>query len=417
MPREQTGQPAAGPAEVAPMGDDNGSKSGVTAEDVVDTRHIRDVQPQPSKAVQRTKVGDKYIDEGPVCLDKGLETPGCLFGNDQRTRVISDIVTRIGDASKNYQLALAELRVEALLQKSPSLHWVLALAIDLANVHVVKAVARAALVLKSSNELFRSVDEKSLSSAVKSGFDPLKKAALSSTASAMSGTSQSSKARIAFIDQLKNGCDEGFRAFGSYVAGYADDAQLHVVWEGFAAEHHTVGAYKQALSDKLARFETSGVTEIRRQVAKDRASGAMDVVRDTRVIWVEQADGTKVLHYQNHEHFDDPNFISLEDLGVRAHKSSFGDRAPRTEAKLAGRVPSEFQEIALARSEATWGPTPTIARMRNIFVPSKPVPHDPGTASRNPQPATRADKPGPPRPAVEPDWDTLPDSFKKVPVR
>ena len=387
------------------MGDETGKRSGVTADDLGRARDISSVEPLKTKTAQQTEVGDRYIDHGAACAGKGLETPGCLFEDAQRTRLISDINTRIGDASANYKDALTELKFEEVMKKEADLHWAASIALDLVGAHLVKVAAKAVIALKSSGvtklsshingtylndnsfrsraeALLRSVDDKSIEGKVKTVFDPIKKGIASTGKRAANHENKTEKtAAIAFIDQLKDGCDISFRRFGSHAAGHSNDAELAVIWEGMDPVNHTTGAYKAALSEKLSRFKQSGVNDLGRKRTEDRQFHRGDVIRDTRVVWVME-NGSKTLYYQSNETGYNPSRIRRGDpdtydlFGDEDQHLTFGDRG-RGSSRFEGRVPVEFIDVALARSEEVWGPTPTIERShfvsktQNMFVPDR----------------------------------------------
>jgi hypothetical protein len=429
MPREQSAKPEEHQAEAAHMGD--GKNSGVTADDVSGAPNIGAIKPASSKPIQQTEVGDRYIDRGAICDGKGHETPGCLFSDAQRARLIGEIKHRAVSAAANYKIALTQLRFEELLKKEADLHWAASIALDLVGAHLIKVVANGVMALKSTgiakldaeidgrylsdntlrsraDEMLRSMDEKSIESKVKTVFDPLKKGFAGVAKGAVNKDNKTEKSsNISFIDQLTDQCDVGFNKFSSLAAGNANDAELHVIFEGLAPENHTVGAYKEALGAKLDRFKKSGVNDLGRQRSLDREFRHANVIRDTRVVWIEQADGSKVLHYQSVEASYNPNVIRRGDPDTgdlfrdEDEHFTFGDRKGRSDVRVDGRVPLEFVDVALARSEQVWGTTPTIARPANPFVPkARPSINDAGQ----------------PRP-VQPDWKTLPDAFKSTKVR
>ena len=393
------------PSQEHIVGDETGKSLGVTADDLGRARDIANVEPLKTKTAQQTEVGDQYIDHGAVCDGKGLETPGCLFEDAQRTRLISDISTRIGDASTNYKNALTELRFEELIKKEADLHWAASIALDLVGAHLVKVAAKAVIALKSTGitklsshingtylndnsfrsraeDLLRAVDDKSIEGRVKTVFDPIKKGIASTGKRASNHENKTEKAAtIAFIDQLKDSCDISFRKFGSHAAGHSNDAELAVIWEGMDPVNHTTGAYKAALSEKLSRFKKSGANDLGRKRAADRRFHQGDVIRDTRVVWLIE-NGSKTLYYQSHESGYNPNRLRRGDpdtgdlFGDEDEHLKFGDRNARVPSRYEGRVPGEFIDVALARSEEIWGPTPTIERTnpaptRNIFVPDR----------------------------------------------
>lgn len=386
------------------MGDEKGKNSGVTADDLSRAPDISKVPVSEPHVVQRTKVGEKYIDDGAVCDGKGLETPGCLFEDAQRARLIADLDKRIGDALSNYKDALLELKVEELMKKEADLHWAASLALDLIGTHLVKVAAHAVMRLKAAGvsqlashmdgryasdkslrtraeEMLSSMDAKFVEGSVKAVLDPLKKRGAAVAKSEANHENKTEKqATIAFIDQLTNKCDEGFRAFGSHVAGYATDAEIYAVWDGFDPQNHTRAEYKVALGAKLDRFKKSGVNELGRRYAKDRLLRRADVIRDRRVVWLVHGPNSRTLWYQSHESHYNPNVIRRGDpdtfdlFGDEDQHLTFGDRDRDEEIRRDGRVPDEFAEVALARSEAIWGKTIEISDPRPVQTEPRPAP-------------------------------------------
>lgn len=390
------------------MGDEKGKNSGVTADDLGRAPDIAKVPISEPLVVQRTKVGDKYIDDGAVCDGKGLETPGCLFGDAQRSRLIDDLRTRIGDAMSNYKTALTQLRFDELMKKDADLHWAAAIALDLLGVHLARVVGEAAMQLKAAGvsrlashmegrylsdkslrtraeQMLASMDAKFVDGNVKAVFVPLKKGVAAATKTEANRDNKSEKqATIAFIDQLANKCDVGFRAFGSHVAGYATDAEIAAVWEGFAPHHHSLGQYKDVLGEKLARFRKSGVNELGRKKARDREFRRAEIIRDKRVVWKVHGPNWRTLWYQSHDSHYNPDVIRRGDpdtfdlFGDQHEHLTFGDRSRDGDLAFDGQVPNEFVEVALARSEQIWGTTIEIPDPQPMQAqpPPKPVTND-----------------------------------------
>ena len=438
------------------MGKGDGDKSGVTADDFGRAPDLSKVDPAKTKTVQTREVGDQYIDHGAVCEGKDDSTVGCFFADQQRDRLIADFRDRIAAASTNYKLALVELKLEALLKKEADLHWAASLALDLIGAHVIRVVGRAVVSLKSdgvtkltsivgsrnldessfharASSFLGGLDEKSIEGNVKGTLEPIKKGLVNTIKSNVNvGAKNEKAAKLSYIAQLKDNCDLEFQRFKSASLGKSNDAELFVLWEGFDTSHHTVGKYVEALGAKLERFRKSGVTDLGRKRGHDRQWHRAEVLRDTRVVWVERDDGSKTLTYQSQEGDFNPGVIKrgdpdAGDLFGDEQAIEFGARNAREEVRLDGRVPAEFVEVALARSEQIWGATPTIrdATPSNMFVPQKtqPPPRNmfvPQNA-RNRQQDVQ-DKPRnmfvPQKPKlIEPNMDTLPDAFKTTKVR
>lgn len=429
-----------------------GKKSGVTADDISQSPDISK-PPGKTNLVQSMEVGDQWIDHGSVCDGKDTSTPGCFMDNVQRMKLVIDLKMRAIAAAQNYKFALVELKFEELLKKEEDLPWVLSLALDLIGAHLIKVATKATLSLKggnitrldavvngpvSSDQTWRgklmnrlsAIDNKTIESNVKTALDPLKKAAKDEIKHSWNGEVPSSDkaSKISYIDQLKDQCGIDFQTLATNAAGYSNDAALVVLWEGLHETHHTVSAYKAALSEKLKRFQKSGARDVGRNYNR-----ATRDAKDTRVIWIEHDDGNKTLHFQTQEWTGVRNSQPVAEFGTEP--TGLPDRRPGKHGEkpfLGAAVPPEFVDVALARSEQTWGPTETIkdpSAGRNPFVPQTTTGHNPfvpqtpppkaASAPAEPSPATAVPKIQLGRKpddddAVKPNWDTLPDSFKNT---
>lgn len=133
---------------------------------------------------------------------------------------------------------------------------------------------------------------------------------------------------------------------------------------------HILGVAARALkgvkAGGLAKLTEAGLDG--RKLGHDRTIGYTSVRRDTRVIWVMNRPGTgKTLYYQSQEGAHDPSVVKPGDPGSAwafpehaATSHEFGPANPRETPQLGRRVPEEFLEAAIARSEQLWGPAETI---------------------------------------------------------
>jgi len=402
---------------------ESGKASGVTAGDLVSAPDIGKVAPGKTNTVQTFELGEQFIDHGALCDGKDQNTAGCFLRDDQRKRLIDKFESRVLVAQSNYQHALAELRVDELMKKDDDLHWVLSLALDVAGAHILGVAARALKGVKAgglaklteagldaarrgevsdrswssrAEMLLSAVTDKRIDAYTKAGFDAGKKKLSKGVQSALNADDATDKASsLSFIVQLQNSCDIGFMAFTERATGSATDAELVVLWEGMHPSNHTQEAYKAELQEKLGRFKQSGVTDIGRKLSHDRTTGYTSVRRDTRVIWVMNRPGTgKTPYYQSQEGAHDPSVVKPGDPGSAwafpehaATSHEFGPANPRETPQLGRRVPEEFLEAAIARSEQLWGPTETIDA-RDYLVSQG---YDPDVTSGALQPAPAAD--------------------------
>jgi hypothetical protein len=394
------------------MSGKTGKDSGVVAEDVAKAPDIGRVEPGKSNRVSN-EVGDAWIDHGAACDGKDASAPGCFLTDWQRLRLIVDIKSRIETASTNYKIALTELRIAEMLKKDDDLPWVLALALDLVGSHLIKILGRAAVSLKSAGlgklsaamdgvyledrswqsrtqAALGALDDRAIETHVKATFDPVKKAGVGAVKSSLNATEHEEKNQtIAYIDQLKDQCDVGFQTFAETMSARAVDAELVVLREGLDRANHSISAYKAALAEKLERFRASGVTEVGRQLAIVDRFPHGTRVRDKRVVWFQE-DGKKTLRYQSQQ----SAFLTQS---MEGHE--FGPRYAEA-AQLGPPVPDEFAEVALARSEQVWGPTPLV--IGKSAAPPRTTPtHVPTHVPARPV-------------AVEPNVDALPDAFRQV---
>lgn len=405
----------------------DGKNSGVTAGDLTRAPDIGKVDPGRTNPVQGYDVGGQHIDHGAVCDGKDRSTTGCFLNDKQRDRLIQKFELFVLRAQMNYKLALAELRVDELMKKDDDLHWVVSLALDVAGAHILGVAAKALKNAHASGlsglrntalravigsgdyndkswssrgeALLSSITDKNIDGFTKTGFDIGKKKMSKGVQSALNADDTSEKATsLSFIEQLQNSCDIGFLAFADHATGYANDAELIVLWEGMHPTNHSQGAYKAELSEKLARFKKSGVTDIGRKQTYDRETKYASVHRDMRVIWIKNTPQTgKTLYYQSQEGDYDPSVSRPGDPGTDwmpdqpTGPRTFGPRSPRESAQLGRRVPEEFVDAALARSEQLWGVTDTIDPNAAQFpAPPTLAPpvNAPSATSRTPDPAT-----------------------------
>lgn len=374
----------------------DGKNSGVTARDLTQAPDLGKVDPGRTNPVQGYDVGDQHIDHGAVCDGKDDTTAGCFLTDAQRARLIRKFELFVIGAQVNYKLALAELRVDELMKKDDDLHWVVSLALDVAGAHILGVAAKALKNAKASglaslgdralrtvigggsysekswssrgDRLLSSITDKNIDGFTKTGFDLGKKKMSKGVQNALNADDASDKATsLSFIEQLQNSCDIGFLAFSDHATGYANDAELVVLWEGMHPSNHSQAAYKAELSEKLARYKKSGVTDIGRKQTSDRELKYTSVHRDTRVVWIKNTpQAGRTLYYQSQEGDFDPAVTKPGDPGtdwmpnLPTGPRTFGPRDPRETPQLERRVPEEFAEAALARSEQLWRATVTL---------------------------------------------------------
>lgn len=364
-------------------------------------------EPALAAAASPALTGDRWIDRGAACDDPAgpaQAAGGCVLVEAQRARLVLDLRARVQTAVTNYKLALGKLDVEQLIAKDSDLPWAVNLALELAGGHLlgmaVSALkhARAAGLARlgglsldagmrgekpgawadRAERALHGVNDKQLEAWTKAGFDPIKKGAAGlGKQQHNAGARDSRSLSRAFISELEQASDTSFGAFADHVSAGANDAQLIVWWQAMAPAQHTIGAYLDILRAKLARFASSGVDRIGRQRERDRDTGDFHVLRDRRVAWVDYGGGVRVLWFQTQDGDDDERVLST----LRAAPTGFGPRDPRGAPRLERIVPGEFTAAALARSEAAFGATPTLAdptpghlREAGLLPPAVPAP-------------------------------------------
>lgn len=317
-----------------------------------------------------TSVGDmdtRWHNEGTKCERK--QPAGiCILSDTQRSRYITDFKDLVTRALGHYQDALTWAKVEQLIQKDDEVSiigtmlvslaggWVLghlvgalAAARNGALSHVVSNLSEQAVPGASSTErIFSSVTDQRLQSWTSAAFEPVKGAISKPQAQSTSADSATEKQQtMSYIDYLKDSADTAYRGFELATLGDSDDAALLVAWLAMQPKDHTETKYRQLVKEKVDGFKKSGVMDIgHKNVVDRRHDGTLHV--DTRVVWVKGPGATR-LHYEKQKSIDS---------GWSPAPTSFDGGFAR---HLGARVPEEFVDIALARSEARWGPTQTIA--------------------------------------------------------
>lgn len=373
------------------------TRSNLHAPDIAEARNIADVGPEPGKQTlpQGFQMGDDYIDKGPAC--RGRSGADCFLVDDQRERLIATITRLIGTAQTNYKAALLDLKISELLKKEEDLNWVLVLALDLLTAHLSTVVSIAlkglqakgasrlnelglrAGVLGESPDKWRERAEGAIALATPSRIDSVIKAgftfagtkAKAAGKTGVNAATQKTKAStIAYIDQLRDQCDPAFDHFIRVMSGQMEDADLVATHDGFLPDNQSTGLYIESLGGKLARFRHSGVLDIGRGEVKSDDYGGTKL-RDTRVVYVQDINGTKIPWYQREDGIDvdhgyiapgDPDFESVNPTNPKhkARWSKFGPRGNDGTTQLDRPVPEEFRDVAIAASEARWGAIPIV---------------------------------------------------------
>lgn len=341
--------------------------------------------------------GNPHITFGSSC-DNAPEDTRCFLLGPQRDRLIDHISRRLLVVQANYKAAIAEVKFQELLKKDDDLHWAAAFALDIVGAHLTAAIGNTlkALQKAQANRLadlqvkaaltgmdegrWVSLASRALAMAAPTRIDtyvrlgmglamPKAKAggkAIQNDALDNHATKTRKAETIGFLDQLRDKCDVGFEAIFTNLAAYADDAELLAAYEALDPTDHSTGLYVEMLQAKIAELHASGVTKIgREEIAADAYGGK--AIRDTRVVYVQDINGNKTPWYQHADgtvstsgaRLGDPLYEQIDPSNAD-HKQRWRTFGPRGAAdpKLDRPVPEEFREIAIARSEARWGPTP-----------------------------------------------------------
>lgn len=312
--------------------------------------------------IQTYTTGVAYADNDSKCATKG-DNAGCFMSAGQRQRFEILLLDEIQTAQTNYKLALVELKIDELVEKDDDLNWMASMLLDLATSHLSTVFSGALKNLKGKrmpnpDELGLGLDvevqdvsqwsqmaanalgkvsDKSLETVTKAGFDQAKKKGQKIGKSIQNSRADDQKATtLSYMDQLKVDCDIGFKRFKDNLLATASDAELVVVYRGFAPEYQSEAQYKAALGAKLQRFKRSGVPEIGRNGEQPLMSHVSFVSTSRRCVWLRDENGNKALW-----------FYTVES-GNKANPWING-RSPDIE-----KVPEEFVDAALARSEQKW---------------------------------------------------------------
>lgn len=372
-------------------------ETGVAASDFASSPDVGAMVPDKRNLKQSYRIGHDHIDDGPAC-EADPQGVGCFLSVRQRDRVIRDIGLFLETVKTNYKLAIVELKITELLKKEEDLNWVISLALDLAGAHLITVLGRALKTVqgtaaeKLTNMQLRAVrvgqySESSWTSRAEAAIElasptridtvvrsglvgamPTAKNAAKDVQNDAIAAETTKAETIGYLDQLRDSCDVAFGSFYRTVAGNTQDAELVVVYWGVQPQHHTVGAYVKSLKAKVDRFLASGVTNIGRKEVKTDDYGGKEL-RDTRVVYVQDIEGRRVAWYQRADgdyspggvRPGDPLYEKIDPKNP-AHQQRWRQFGPRHAgaAELDRPVPEEFRQVAIARSEARWGATPTI---------------------------------------------------------
>jgi hypothetical protein len=340
-------------------------------------------QPTPTSA---RDIGNAYIEHGAIC-DRAAGS-GCFLDKDQRRALVSAYQQRVLSAQNQYQHALADLRVDKLVEKDDDLWWVATFVLDLVGLAAVGALAKAAALLRGSPENVTSalvdagvqgaagvdasmISDKSLESVVRTAITTAKTQVTRPAKAAQNLAHHTERSlAVSYIDVLKNDAAVTYQHLREDPPASASDAELVALFTSFDAENgHTIGEYKQALTEKLARFQATWIPYVGRKYAghltplhdedrdladatkprdagqfiRDHGGGDSPVMRDLKVAWVRtKSTGQRTLFYIRQDF---------------AHEPGWSRRALEQPHQLQP-VEPEFAEVAVRRHIAVWGSDP-----------------------------------------------------------
>ena len=396
-------------------------------------------QQQPQQAGKGTLIGDQYIDHGAACGTG----PNCFLEDGQRTRLIGAYQGRVTQAQEAYRHALAQLRVDKLLQKlendqKSNLPWMFSLIIDVVGLHALSSLTSALeTLLKVEKENLLNIVENAAkggraSRAAEKMWDGLhkitpshlyslsKKASDKATKAAQSQIKRATKEQgpnvqnaidTGYIDYLMDHASLAFQALREEPPGIADDASMVALWKAFDGSNHTVSHYKDELTQKLARFNASGIMDVGReaggstpafneelQVAGKNPSlvnpapmGASDGVnRDRTIVQIQFLSGRASQYATAHRDWyvgeqvlntDQPDPARKTEGEYRGHQTTYKtafrnhdvdvqDKQGKTitvhferEFHLEKLIAPEFADIAVERHNAQWRRSPWTIRV------------------------------------------------------
>lgn len=229
------------------------------------------VQPAKNVAPGSYETGFEYADKGSAC-ERTPAVGQCMLRPDQRGRLVQELTSQIHYSLDNYEQALANTRVELLLQKDSGWGFVTELIVSvlstvlLAGVGALAAKFAAKVVtaavesgeiaaadfdtaLKAHQALFTGSVKQVLSAAK----TPLR--------SRLAGYSQQTLDRVAFITDLQSSATHVFSEIEQR-AKLGDDAQLIYARAAMDQEHLSVNAFKDQIDDALARFSASHLDDL-----------------------------------------------------------------------------------------------------------------------------------------------------------
>lgn len=281
---------------------------------------------------QEHPTGNEGIDTGGqgACSTRGA---GCFLSALQRTELNRQASSRLANASKNYGIAVTELKLEQMIKKVDELPWYLTLilgacgtaleglagmatkalkkpgaavqalstlgseavvsknslaeAVNVANT-AAKVAAKDA-VKEASKEVekeMKTLTEAQVESAIKTSIDIGKEKASAGLTSVMSSDSAevNEKAQaLGYADILNGRADVMFEQINQDI-GRVTDAIALAIWRSLDPSMHSAAMYKAKLGASLKRYSESNVSKMGREAGFDDKKHVEKEVRIAKLI-------------------------------------------------------------------------------------------------------------------------------------
>lgn len=371
-----------------------------------------------------------YIKHGSTCdaIGKmGLPT-GCFLDNDARARLADLFRRRVDRAATNFALAITELITDELLKKEEDLPLIVSFVLDIISSHASEAInslvgkmaasglagverdaIEAGIADYVDDAAARAVSSKQIATVVKSAVDKTKKAAI-----AAAQPKGGKAVAVNHLARLRLDAQKSFQGLSETGPADMTDTELFALFASYDIEHHAVEAYKDAVTQKLARYKTEGVGDVGETPLVRTKQGGVGR-KSTKVAWLVYSSGS-------------PDQLVYEHYvgGTRAPRMpSDNPFVPGSNAKLADSpdleevewtwdryVSKEFETEAIMRHEDAWGVAPRKIPLDDRLPQApKPVPRlDLGS---QPVAVDKTDSRSPPHAGQEPAPDYT-NAFKNV---
>lgn len=290
----------------------------------------------------------------------------------------------VGRAHTAYEIALASLEMQRLVEKDDELSTLaavvflaggkvleLALSVALRELMVAGAVSRELesagvhVAEKEASSISHELGEKGFEAAIGVSVDVGKDKAKGPIAKAVGGNEK--EVALEYIARLKDGAMVMFERLAEKVYELSD-GELVKAKRALRAENIMPSMFEKQLGDKIKRFLESGVKDV------GKREGAKNFVLEHKVGWV-YGQGERFLAFVDDvldqipsatpgPAYDDGAQLSLADEGtwsVRQDNMPAGQQhvdvpgqAHRADVKFVGRVEEDFVDAAVEQHQAKW---------------------------------------------------------------